>query len=82
MLSGLLRAGAEPLKLYRSRSFWAKMGLIALLGVHASALPNRVYEITSKLDIGLTPQANLAASLSLILWAEALVTGRLIAFDS
>lgn len=82
VLSGLLLAWAEPLKLYRSPSFWAKMVLMVLVGVHALAFRNCVYENTNTLDAGLTAQAKVAAALSLILWAGLIVTGRLIAFDS
>jgi hypothetical protein len=80
--SGLLLTWAEPLKLYRSPSFWIKMGLLASVGVHALAFRNRVYENAKALDAGLTLQARLAAALSLILWAGLIVTGRLIAFDA
>jgi hypothetical protein len=82
VLSGLLLAWAEPLKLYRSPSFWAKMVLMVLVGVHALAFRSCVYENTNTLDAGLTAQAKVAAALSLILWAGLIVTGRLIAFDS
>ena len=80
--SGLLLAWAEPLKLYRSPSFWVKMGLLVSVGVHALAFRNGVYENAKALDAGLTPRAKLAAALSLILWAGLVVTGRLIAFDA
>lgn len=80
--SGLLLGWAEPLKLYRSPSFWTKMGLMVLVGVHAVAFRNGVYENTKTLDTRLTVQAKVAAALSLLLWAGLIVTGRLIAFDS
>lgn len=80
--SGLLMAWAEPLRLYRSPSFWAKMGLMVLVGVHSLAFRSGVYENTKALDAGLTAQAKVAAGLSLILWAGLIVAGRLIAFDS
>jgi hypothetical protein len=80
--SGLLLAWAEPLKLYKSPSFWVKMGLLVLVGVHALAFRTGVYENAKALDTGLTPRAKLAAVLSLILWAGLIVTGRLIAFDT
>lgn len=80
--SGLLLGWAEPLKLYRSPSFWVKMGLLVLVGVHALAFRTGVYENAKTLDRGLTPQAKLAAALSLILWAGLIVAGRLIAFDA
>lgn len=80
--SGLLLAWAEPLKLYRSPSFWVKMALLVSVGVHALAFRNGVYENARALDTGLTPRAKLAAVVSLILWAGLIVTGRLIAFDA
>jgi hypothetical protein len=80
--SGLLLAWAEPLRLYRSPSFWVKMALMLLVGVHALAFRHGVYENAKILDAGLTPRAKLAAVLSLILWAGLIVSGRLIAFDA
>ncbi len=79
--SGLLLAWAEPLKLYRSPSFWVKMIFFALVGVHALVFRAGVYRHPEKLDAGITPQAKLAAVLSLVLWAGLVVCGRLIAFD-
>jgi hypothetical protein len=80
--SGLLLAWAEPLKLYRSPSFWVKMALLLSVGIHAVAFRRGVYENAKALDAGLTPRAKAAAVLSLILWAGLIVTGRLIAFDA
>ena len=82
VVSGLLLAWAEPLKLYRSPSFWMKMALFVLVGVHAIAFRRSVYQYPKQLDDGLTAQARLAAILSLLLWAGLIVTGRLIAFDA
>jgi hypothetical protein len=79
--SGLLLAWCEPLKLYRSRSFWVKMALMLLVGVHALAFRAGVYRNPAKLDAGVTNQARWAAILSLLLWAGLIVSGRLIAFD-
>ena len=80
--SGLLLAWAEPLKLYRSPSFWEKMALLAGVAVHALVFRDGVYENAKALDAGLTLEAKLAAALSLLLWAGLIVTGRLIAFDA
>jgi hypothetical protein len=80
--SGLLLAWAEPLKLYRSPSFWVKMALLALVGVHALAFRRSVYQNPKHLDAGLTSRAKLAAILSLTLWAGLILSGRLIAFDT
>lgn len=81
-LSGLLLALAEPLRLYRSLSFWVKMALLVSVGAHALVFRNGIYENAKALDAGLTPRAKLAAALSLILWGGLIVTGRLIAFDA
>ena len=80
--SGLLLAWAEPLKLYRSPAFWVKMALLALVGVHALVFRVRVYGDTAPLDVAETVEGKLAASISLLLWAGLVVSGRLIAYDS
>ena len=80
--SGLLLGWGEPQKLYRSPSFWIKMALLVLVGVHALAFRRDVYENASALDAGITPRARRAAILSLVLWAGLIVSGRLIAFDT
>src|ERR1051325_10148616 len=79
--SGLLLAWCEPLKLYRSPSFWVKMALMLLVGVHALVFRAGVYRNPAKLDAGVTNQARLAAILSLLLWTGLIVSGRMIAFD-
>jgi hypothetical protein len=80
--SGLLLTWSEPVRLYRSPSFWVKMALFALVGVHALIFRARVYRHPSKLDANVSPKAKLAAILSLLLWAGLIVSGRLIAFDA
>jgi hypothetical protein len=80
--SGLLLTWAEPIRLYQSPSFWVKMVLFALVGVHALVFHSGVYAHPEKLDAGITPKAKLAAVLSLILWAGLILSGRLIAFDA
>jgi hypothetical protein len=80
--SGLLLAWCEPIKLYRSPSFWVKIALFALVGVHALVFRNNVYGHPEMLDKSITGEAKLAAALSLFLWAGLIVSGRLIAFDS
>ena len=79
--SGLLLTWAEPIKLYRSPSFWIKMALFLLVGVHAWAFRAGVYRNSAKMDLAVTRQAKIAAVLSLVLWAGLIVSGRLIAFD-
>lgn len=80
--SGSLLAWAEPLKLYRSPSFWVKMALLALVGVHALVFRAGVYANPARLDKEQTLQARVAALTSLLLWAGLIVSGRLIAFDA
>jgi hypothetical protein len=81
VVSGLLLAWCEPIKLYRSPSFWVKTVLFALVGVHAIVFRGDVYGHPELLDKALTGRAKLAASVSLFLWAGLIVSGRLIAFD-
>jgi hypothetical protein len=80
--SGLLLAWCEPIRLYLSPSFWVKMALFTLVGVHALVFRAGVYRHPSKLDAKVTKQAKLAAVISLLLWAGLVVSGRLIAFDA
>ena len=82
-VSGLLLTWAEPLKLYRSRSFWTKMALLVVVGVHALVYHRDVYGKAAMLDkmTDIPGKAKRAAALSLILWAAIVLAGRLIAFD-
>lgn len=80
--TGLLLTWAEPARLYRSPSFWIKMSLFALVGVHALVFRAKVYGDPEKLDAAIGSRAKLAAALSLVLWAGLVVSGRLIAFDA
>jgi hypothetical protein len=80
--TGLLLAWAEPTRLYKSPSFWVKMILFALVGMHALVFRRNVYGHPEKLDSAISTQAKLAAALSLLLWAGLIASGRLIAFDA
>ena len=79
--TGLLLAWAEPVRLYGSPSFWVKMSLFTLIGLHALVFRAEVYGHPDKLDAGVSSRAKLAAALSLILWAGMVVSGRLIAYS-
>lgn len=81
VVTGLLLAWAEPIRLYKSPSFWIKMIFFALVGVHALVFRGSVYQHPERLDKGITGRAKLAAVLSMVLWSALIVTGRLIAFD-
>lgn len=82
-LSGLLLSWAEPLKLYHSKSFWTKMGLLLIVGLHALVYHGDVYGGTADLDKlpVMQSKAKRAAGLSLVLWAAIVFAGRMIAFD-
>lgn len=82
VVTGLLLAWAEPRRLYNSPSFWTKMVLLALVGVHALVFRRSVYQQPEKLDAGITGQAKLAAVVSLVLWSGIVFAGRMIAFDA
>jgi hypothetical protein len=82
VVTGLLLVWAEPIRLYRSPSFWVKMTLFALVGVHALVFRRGVYAHPERLDAGVSSQAKLAAVASMVLWAGLIVSGRLIAFDA
>src|SRR5215471_17827825 len=75
-VTGLLLAWAEPIKLYRSPSFWIKMVLFVLMGAHALVFRRDIYLSTVALDKRLTAKAKFAAVLSMILWAGLVVSGR------
>ena len=81
-VTGLLLMWGEPVQLYHSPSFWAKMALMALVGVHAAIFRPGVYAFPETLDAVVTREAKLAAAMSLILWAGLIFSGRLIAFDA
>jgi hypothetical protein len=82
VVTGLLLTWAEPVRLYRSPSFWIKMSFFALVGVHALVFRAKVYSHPERLDAKVSSQAKVAAWLSLILWAGLIVSGRFIAFDA
>ena len=81
-VTGFLLTWSEPIRLYRSPSFWVKMVLFALVGVHAMVFRSGVYRDPARLDAGITRRARIAAALSLLLWVGLIVSGRFIAFDA
>lgn len=82
LVTGLLLTWAEPIRLYRSPSFWIKMTLFVLVGVHAMVFHQSVYAHPEKLDAGVSSRAKVAALASLVVWTGLIVSGRLIAFDA
>lgn len=81
VVTGLLLTWSEPIRLYKSPSFWVKMALFALVGAHALVFRGGVYGHPERLDKAIPRQAKIAAALSLLLWAGLIVSGRMIAFD-
>jgi len=79
---GILLAGSEAGKYYANTYFWIKMSLLALLGFHALVFRRSVYRSVAVVgDSGATsPEAKVAAILSLILWTGVLCAGRLIGY--
>ena len=79
---GLLLACSEAEKYYRIPYFWFKMGLLALVGVHALIFRPTVYNNTEEIDRApsLPGRAKAAAVLSLVLWTGVLTMGRLIGY--
>ena len=79
---GVLLGSSEAVKYSINPFFWAKMTLLAMVGVHALIFRPRVYNHPEELDRA--PQipsvAKWAASLSLLLWAGLVVMGRLIGY--
>lgn len=75
---GLLLAGCKAEDYYYNKLFWAKMLLLALVGVHALVFRGSVYRNTAKLDKAraMPGRAKLAAALSLILWTGIVLAGR------
>ena len=75
---GLLMAGCKAEEYYYNAFFWIKMGLLALVGIHAVVFHRGVYGNTAALDAAPTMpgQARLAAALSLLLWTGLVIAGR------
>lgn len=80
--TGLLLATCEATKYAPNPFFWAKMIILALIGVHAMVFRPIVYNRTEELDRSpATPTAvKVAAILSLVLWTAMFTMGRLIAY--
>jgi hypothetical protein len=79
---GLLLGSSEAVKYAPNPFFWAKMTILALIGVHALIFRPIVYNKTEELDRSpvIPSKAKLAAYLSLILWIGMICMGRLIAY--
>ena len=80
--AGSLLFGAKAETYYGNPYFWAKLTLLALVGVHAMIFRSRVYGNLAEPDrAGVTSaEAKVAAYISLALWIGILCMGRLIAY--
>ena len=76
----LLSAKAELY--YHNPFYWAKMSLLALVGVHALVFHRSVYANTAALDSAprIPRIAKVAACISLLLWVGLVTCGRSIAY--
>jgi uncharacterized protein DUF6644 len=79
---GVLLGSSEAVKYSINPFFWAKMTLLAMVGVHALIFRPRVYNHPEELDRAsqIPSVAKWAATLSLLLWAGLVVMGRLIGY--
>lgn len=79
---GLLLGGSKAESYYGNPFFWAKLSLLACIGVHAIIFRPLVYNKTKEIDSSpaIPGRAKLAAVLSLILWFGMLTMGRLIGY--
>lgn len=80
--TGLLLAACEATKYAPNPFFWAKMVILALIGIHGLIFRPIVYNQTEELDRSavIPAKAKVAAILSLILWTGMFTMGRLIAY--
>jgi hypothetical protein len=79
---GLLLASSEADKYYVNPFFWAKLCILACIGIHAMVFRPLVYNRTKELDDAPTipGRAKAAAILSLCLWIGMVSMGRLIGY--
>jgi uncharacterized membrane protein len=79
---GVLLAGSKAENYYPNPYFWAKLSLLALVGVHALIFRPTVYNKTADLDRApvIPARAKAAACLSLVLWLGIMSMGRMIGY--
>jgi hypothetical protein len=81
-ITGFLLFWAEAMTAYRSIHFWIKLGLILLAGVNAFFFELKLHPHMREWDAADTPPlaARVVGTLSLILWAAIMITGRTMAY--
>ena len=83
LASGALLFYANPTPRYQNLFFRAKMTLLVLAGINAWAFHRTVYSRVAEWDLDPVPpkRARVAGGLALALWAAAIMSGRMIAYD-
>ncbi|MEQ1572856.1 MAG: hypothetical protein ABL993_01285 [Vicinamibacterales bacterium] len=77
-ISGGLLFWSDPLRYQGKLYFWIKMGLMGLSGLNAMAIHFITHGSEAAWD---SKAARVAGTVSLVLWAGVLVTGRLVAYE-
>ena len=82
-ITGLTLVYADPMRFYVNIIFWTKMLTMVLAGVNALAFHFITYFSVADWDAGVAPPlaAKLAGGLSVALWANVIVAGRLIPYN-
>jgi hypothetical protein len=77
-LCGILMLGSKAEEYYYNAFVWAKLSLLALVGVHALVFRPGVYNNAAELDRApqMPTRAKVAAALSLLLWIGIACVGR------
>jgi hypothetical protein len=82
MASGFLLFASEPVKCYKSPSFWIKCILMAAAGVNALIFERQLYPSVAKWDTAdsVPPRAKFAGAASIVLWMGVIFCGRWTAY--
>jgi hypothetical protein len=82
-ITGVAIVFADPMKYYANIIFWTKMFTMALAGLNALAFHFITEYTLVDWDAGVAPPfgAKLAGGLSIVMWANVIVAGRLIPYN-
>ncbi len=83
LITGLLLAWAEPIKLYRSTFFRWKLLFLALAGLNALLFHYGIYRSAIQWDSArFTPaRARIAGAVSIVCWISVIAAGRAIGYE-
>ena len=75
---GILMLGSKAEEYYYNAFVWAKLSLLALVGVHAMVFRPKVYNHPEQLDgeVEMPTRAKTAAAVSILLWVSIACMGR------